>query len=71
MVKKRKPPNRAPDGSLQLTDEKRLQEIEKAFVACGVKPSKLQVERQFLYETGRKVGEPVRRWRRGSKARMW
>jgi hypothetical protein len=63
--------NRAADGSVQLSDDDRLKLIEKAFQECGVKPSKLQVARQFLYETGRKVGEPMRSYRRGNKPRMW
>lgn len=47
-------PSRAPDGSLQLTDEKRLELIEKAFRDCGEKPTRELVEKQFFYETGRK-----------------
>lgn len=53
-MKKWKAPNRAPDGSLQLTDEKRLELIKKCYQECGVKPTRELVAKQFFYETGRK-----------------
>lgn len=37
-----------------LSPEERMRLIRKAFLECGVKPTQLQMERQFLYETGRK-----------------
>ena len=62
---------RSADGSFAVSDEERVKLIEKAFQDCGVEPKREQVAKQFLYETGRKLGEPTRRYRSGSKARMW
>lgn len=76
MVRKRRAsgPSRSADGSLALSDEKRLELIEKAFIFCSprkTKPTEKQVADQFFKETGRKPGEIAKRYRGGHRSRMW
>ncbi len=53
----------------ELTDDHRLKLIERAFLECGVTPTKEQLEKQFKVETGRKPGEPYR-WKGGNRRRV-